>query len=151
MLTKLYILLTPKFIERFSVLLITIIGYFSPVKNIAHMVLLFFFVDIIYGWLADKKKTGSKFKPKIIWQKTVPRILITMLLLMFAFMLDKETGQEFISTHKILGWFVGALLLWSIAENAYIVTKWKALTFIGRMIGHKIKKETGIEVKNNNK
>lgn len=125
---------------------LTIFGYLLPIKNMAHLVLFFFFLDIIYGWLADKKQNGSKFKPAIVWAKTVPRIVLTILLLIMAFLLDEVSGQEYIQTYKVVGWFICSLLFLSILKNGYVVTQWNAIPLIGKLIEKRIEKQTDTDI-----
>lgn len=136
--------------EWLAAVFISAMGYLSPIKNIAHMMLFLFFLDIIYGWLAARKLRNEKFRPAIIWKKTVPRIMLSIVLLIGAFMLDKETGQDFISIYRILGWFISALLLFSITKNGYIVTNWDAIPLIGKFIENKIEQQTGVELPDEN-
>lgn len=131
--------ITSKIVEFIVATFLSVLGYFSPLKNIAHLVLFFFFIDIIYGYMADRKTNRAKFKPSIIWKKTMPRVVLTFTLLICAFLLDKVSGQDFISTYNVLGWFVCSLLFISIAKNGYIITKWEAIPFIGQFISKKIK------------
>ena len=132
--------------EKAFAAITTVLGYLSPIKHIAHMMLVFFIIDIYYGWRADRKKNGSKFKPSIVWEKSVPRMTLSIILLVGAFMLDTETNQTLISTYKLVGWFISALLLVSIARNGYIVTEWKVIKQLGILLQGKIKDKTGIDV-----
>lgn len=143
---KMHRLSYPSFWETVMATIISCIGYFSPIKNITHMVLLFFFIDIIYGWLRDRKINKAKFSPRIIWDKTVPRITLTIIILMGSFMLDQNTGQEWVSIYKTLGWFISALLLFSIAKNGYVVTGWNVFRLMRKAVNKKIKDEAGIEL-----
>jgi len=137
---------TPSIWETITAAIISAIGYFSPIKDITHMVLIFFFIDIIYGWRADKKLNGASFSPRKVWDKTVPRMMLTLVILLGAFVLDRETGQNFVHTYKIVGWFISALLLISIAKNGYLITNWGALNVIGKILKKKVEKESGIEI-----
>lgn len=129
-----------------AAIFLTIIGYLLPLKNMAHLVLFFFFLDIIYGWLADRKLNGSKFKPAIVWAKTVPRIVLTILLLIMAYLLDEVSGQEYIQTYKVVGWFICSLLFLSILKNGYTVTQWNAIPLIGKLIEKRIEKQTDTDI-----
>ncbi len=136
-----------KLYEMFVFLLGLFVGYFSPMKSVVHMVLVFFLVDVIYGWLAAKKLRGESFKPAIVWKKTMPRVLLSLVLLILAYIIDKETKQALINTTSVLGWGISALLFLSIAKNGYIVTKWKSIPILEKWVEDKIEKETGIKIK----
>jgi phage-related holin len=125
---------------------LTIIGYLLPLKNMAHLVLFFFFLDVIYGYLADRKQNGARFKTAIVWAKTVPRIILSIVLLIMAFMLDEVCSQEYIQTYKVVGWFICSLLFLSILKNGYIVTQWAAIPLIGKLIEKRIEKQTDTEI-----
>lgn len=136
-------------IYEFSIFLLScFVGYFEPLKNIVHLVLFMFFLDIIYGWLADKKLTRAKFKPSLVWSKTMPRVLLSLILLIAAYVIDKETGQQWVNTYSILGWGISGLLFLSIAKNGYIVTKWKSIPILEKWVEDKIERETGIKINN---
>ena len=144
--------------DKIVVLFFSILGYLSPVESITHLVLLFFLIDVIYGWRADKKlhhgkpnpKTGEimkvRFRPGIVWEKTMPRVLFSVVALILSFMLDEVTRQKWIETHLLIGWAISALLFLSILKNAYIVTNWNALPFVGDVIKDKVEKKTGIKM-----
>lgn len=124
----------------------TVIGYLSPISSIVHVVLLFFLIDILYGWLADRKINNAKFQPKIVWEKTVPRIVLTIIALILAFILDEVTNQKWVTTYNLVGWSICSLLFLSIIRNGYIVTNWSVLKSIFYISKNKIEKETGINV-----
>ena len=71
-----------KIFEWIAAIFVSIIGYLSPIKDISHMLIFLFIIDVIYGWLADKKLNKGKFasngqplykgfQPKKVWMKTV--------------------------------------------------------------------------------
>jgi hypothetical protein len=128
----------------------SIVGYFVPVKNIVHVLIIFFIVDMIFGFLAAKKGKMRKGKEKecknfsvaIIWNTTIPRMLISIILVMAAFMWDTTYNQELINTYKAIGWFISGVLIFSIAENAFIITKWGIFLKVREFIRSKIKQET---------
>lgn len=143
----------PNFGEVIVASVVSVIGYYSPVKGIAHMLTIFFMIDIIFGYWkskkADRKKPKEKrigFSTRIIWENTVPRMVVTMVLLLSTFSLDEITGQDFVSIYRIVGWFIGALLIFSICKNSYYITNWKVLLVFARLAQRKVKNETGIDI-----
>jgi hypothetical protein len=122
----------------------SIIGYFLPVRDIVHLLILFFILDVIFGYWAAKKLRGERFSVKIIWRYTMPRMLISLVLILGAFMWDTVYCQEFISTYKIIGWFISGVLLYSIAQNGYKITKWSIFPKIGTLFSDK----TGVNLNN---
>ncbi len=122
------------------------IGYILPIKNVVHLVLFFFLLDIIFGYWAARKLRKEHFSTKIIWQYTMPRVLISIVLVMASFMWDTVFKQEFISTYKVIGWFISGVLLFSIAKNGYKITKWEMFPLIGKLLEKKIEEQTGIDI-----
>lgn len=126
----------------------SIIGYFVPVRDIVHVLLLFFLFDMIFGYLAARKgkKRGGKeckrFSVKIIWNTTIPRALISIILVMAAYMWDSTYNQDVVNTYKAIGWFISGVLIFSIAENGFIITKWGVFLKVREFIRNKIKSET---------
>lgn len=125
----------------------TAIGFFIPIKNIVHLVLFFFLLDVMIGFWAAAKLRAERFSVKIIWNHTIPRMLISVVVILAAFMWDTTFQQEFISSYKIIGWFIAGVLLYSIAENGYQITKWKVFTQIGNLVNKNIEAGTGESIK----
>jgi phage-related holin len=124
----------------------SIIGYFIPVRDVVHLLLILFVVDVIFGYWAAKKLRGERFKVKIIWDSTIPRILTSIVIILGVFMWDNVYNQEMFVGHKIIGWFISGMLLFSIVENGFQITKWSVFGDLLRFIKSKIKEKTGIEI-----
>lgn len=128
-------------------MIVAFAGYFSPLSHVAHLVLIFFAVDVLYGWLADRKLNNAPFKPSLVWKKTMPRVLLSITLLILSFIIDKETGQTWIDTYRVVGWAICGLIFMSILKNGYVVTNWMAIKSIDRWAKRKVKEETGLVIK----
>lgn len=124
----------------------SIIGYFLPVKDIAHLLILFFMLDVLFGYWAAKKLRNERFSVKIIWTHTIPRMLVSVVLILGAYLWDTVYAQEFVSTYKLIGWFISGVLLFSIVQNGYHITKWNMFPMLGKMIKNKIENQTGVEI-----
>jgi hypothetical protein len=122
-----------------------IIGYFLPVKNIVHLVILFFLLDVIFGYWAARKVRGESFSARIIWQTTMPRMIISLVLIMGAYMWDDVFQQEMVCTYKVIGWFICGVLLANIIQNGYRITKWDMFLGLGQYFKIKIKDKINIE------
>lgn len=122
------------------------LGYFLPVSNIVGLLLGFFILDIGFGFWAAHKEKNESFSVKIIWEKTVPRMLISVVLILGAFMWDNVYSQDLVATYKVIGWFISGLLLHSIAENGFIITQWSVFKKVSFIFSDKVKKETGIDL-----
>lgn len=124
------------------------IGYLLPIKSIVSLLILFFILDVFFGYWSAKVVKKEKFSVKIIWEHTIPRMLISLILITCAFMWDKEYHQDFVSTHKIIGWFISGVLLASIVDNGYKITKWNAFPQIATLIKTKTKEHTNLDIDN---
>ena len=115
-------------------------GYFLPVKDTVHIIFVFFIFDVIFGyWAARKKDPKTRFKAKIIWQKTVPKMLVAFLLVITAHMLDFITPAGIITIRESVGWFVAGLVLSSVWQNMMIVTEWVSIKDLIKLLTDKIK------------
>lgn len=119
-----------------------IFGYFTPVKDIVHLLILFFILDVLIGYWASRKMNGSRFMVSIVWKHTIPRMILSIILIIGAYMWDNTYKQEFVSTYKIIGWFITGLLLYSIAENGYYITRWTIFKRIGKVIKKEVDDDT---------
>ncbi|MFW5753495.1 MAG: hypothetical protein ACOCV9_01720, partial [Marinilabiliaceae bacterium] len=72
------------------------------------------------------------------WRTTVPRMILSLVLILGAFMWDHVFAQNFIATYKIVGWFIAGILLFSIGQNGYQITHWRAFRHIGDAIEKKL-------------
>lgn len=124
------------------------IGYLLPIRNIVHFVIALFICDVFFGYWAAKKIRNERFSVKIIWDHTMPRMLVSIVLITGAFVWDEVYKQEFVSTYKIIGWFISGVLLYSIAKNGYKISKWSAFDQLGGFIQDKVKDATGIDIEN---
>lgn len=129
-----------------SGLIVSMIGYFIPVHNIVMLLLVLFMLDVIIGYWSAKKVRGERFSVKIIWDHTIPRMLISIILILGSFMWDKVYEQNLVSTYKVIGWFISGVLLYSIAENGYRITSWSIFPKIGYLFKSKVKENTGMDI-----
>lgn len=116
------------------------IGFFIPVKNIVHLMLLLFFLDVIFGYWAARKLRKEKFKVKVIWSNTIPRAAISIVLVLTTFMWDSVFSQNIVSSYNFVGWFISGILIFSIAKNGYLITKWGVFVTIGDTIKSNLEK-----------
>jgi len=135
--------------EIFCGMLGTIIGYFLPVKDMVNFIVLLFVIDVFMGYLAAHKLRGEKFSTRIIWRTTMPRMLVSVLLIVIAYMWDDVFKQDMLQTYNLVGWFIGGVLIFSIAKNGYKITSWEIFTLIGNLFQKKIKDQTGVDIDKN--
>ena len=123
-----------------------ILGYFLPIKDMVNFIVFLFLVDVLLGYLAAKKLRGEKFSTHIIWHKTMPRMLISFLLICVAYMWDTTFKQEFVHTYNLVGWFISGVLIFSIGKNGYTITKWEVFAGLTSLFQKKIQEQTGIDI-----
>lgn len=120
-------------------LIMTFFSYLLPILNIVQLVIFFFIVDMFVGYYSNKKIKGEKFSVKKIWENTIPRMTISLMLITCSYMWDTVFEQQLVSTYKIIGWFISGVILTSIANNGYKITKWNAFIKIGEVLKEKLK------------
>jgi len=123
-----------------------IIGYFLPIKDLVHLVIVFFMIDMMFGYWAASKLRGEKFSTQIVWRTTFPRMLISIILVTMAYMWDTTCHQEYLPTYNIIGWFISGILLFSIGKNAFKITNWEGFNQVSNLFQKKIKDQTGIDI-----
>lgn len=118
--------------------LASVLGFFLPVKDIVHFLLILFLVDIIVGYRTARKLRGECFSPRIIWNKSVPRIVLTLIIILALYAWDFVYTQDYVHTYLIVGWFISGMLIYSIRDNAYKMTGWKVFGRVGDFITDKL-------------
>jgi phage-related holin len=124
----------------------TIIGYFLPIKDMVNFIVLLFLIDVLLGYLSARKLRGEKFSTRIIWRTTMPRMLISVLLIIIAYMWDDVFKQTLLQTYNMVGWFIAGILIFSIAKNGFKITRWQGFLGLENIFRKKIKEETGAEL-----
>lgn len=130
-------------------LLTTFMRYLLPIHNIVQLIVIFFILDVLFGYWAAKVVKQQKFSVKLIWQHTVPRMIVSLILIVCTFMWDSVYKVEIIHTYKIVGWFISGVLLASVVDNAYKITKWSAFPQIGKLIDKVTKEKTNLDLNDN--
>lgn len=127
----------------------SILGYFLPIRDPVHLLLIFFIVDTIVGYMKNRKLHKQKFSKRKIFETTVPRMMAVVTFMMLLFSLDITFKQDMIHTYMIVGYFIGGVLLFNIGKNFYELTKWKAFLGINSMIQKNVQDKTGQDVEIN--
>jgi len=123
-----------------------ILGYFLPIRDLVHLVILFFILDMLFGYWAARRLRGEKFSTKIVWKTTFPRMLISLILILMAYLWDTTFHQVYLPTYNIIGWFIAGILLFSIAKNGFKITGWQGFAGIENLFRKKIEDETGAQL-----
>mgnify|MGYP001458644496 CR=1 FL=1 len=124
----------------------SILGYFLPVKNIVHVIIAFFILDVIFGFFKARKLRKEKFSCKIVWKTTMPRMIISLILVCLAFVWDKEFGQTYVETYNIVGWFITGVLFLSIIQSCYLITNWEMFPLLGKLVKNKITEKANVDI-----
>lgn len=84
------------------------IGYFMPIKDMANFIVLLFILDVIFGYWKARATSGPRFNTPqvrfstaIVWKTTVPRMLLSLLLVILTFHWDHTFNQQAFSTYNI--------------------------------------------------
>lgn len=124
----------------------TVIGYFLPIKDLVHLVILFFVLDMLFGYWAARRLRGEKFSTKIVWKTTFPRMLISLVLIIMAYMWDKTCNQNWLPTYNLIGWFISGVLIFSIAKNGFKITQWQGFMNLENVFKKKFSDQSGADI-----
>ncbi|MPN14645.1 hypothetical protein SDC9_161972 [bioreactor metagenome] len=128
----------------------SVLGYFLPIRDPVNLLLIFFVVDCIIGYLKNRKLYNQKFSKRKIFETTIPRMMAVTIFMMLLFSLDVTFNQDMVQTYMIVGYFVGGVLLFNIWKNLYELTRWEAFLKIGDILHKSVKDKTGMDVDNKN-
>jgi len=124
-----------------------IAGYFLPIQETIHIILFFFILDVIFGYRAAHRKDKTvKFSPRIIWDKTIPKMLISFLLIITAHMLDGISPKGIITIREAVGWFVAGLILTNVWQNMFDSVEWKGIKGILNIILNSVYEKFKVKV-----
>jgi len=101
-------------------LFVMIIAYFTPIREIVHVMLIFLTIDTISGiWASIKAK--QKFESRKL-QKTILKFLWYTVAVMLAWMMEKTFSLGWANLASITGGFICFVELKSIFENITRIT-----------------------------
>lgn len=123
-----------------------VIGYFLPIKDMVNFIVLLFIVDVALGYWTARKLRGEKFSVGIIWKTTVPRMALSILIVVLAYTWDTTFQQNYLETYNVTGWFISGILIFSIVKNAFKITNWQGFNQISELFSSRIKEKTGVDI-----
>lgn len=128
-------------------MLIAVLGYFTPVKDIVHVMCAAIFIDFATGlWASRTKGNGiTSFK---MW-RTIYKLFLSTLIVMLLFSMDKEMGVMHIEMHRLVAWLITGFEIWSILENAAVISDHRIFKLLKKYMHDKIEKQTGIDINEN--
>lgn len=99
---------------------ILIIAYFSPIREVVHVMLIFLFIDTVSGIWASLKQ-GERLQSKKL-RKTVYKFLWYTVAVMIAWMMEKTFALGWTNMANIVGGFICFVEIKSIFENITRIT-----------------------------
>ncbi len=131
--------------------LMVFFGYLLPVKDLIAFVTLLFILDVVFGYWKANKLEKSRFQTRIIWDKTMPRWLFSVIILVILFYWDKVHHQDFVKTYYVGGYFLSGTIIASITENALKITGWSFFKGLGNIVKNNVEKTTGEKIQKDEK
>ncbi len=138
-----------KLYNVFAGFLVYAVSYFIPIKDMIFLVTALFIADVLIGSWKSIKIDKMKFEPKIVWDKTMPRWLFSVIILSFLFASDKVHHQDYIKTYYAGGYFISGAIMLSIIDNMIEITQWGVFKGLKNIIGKNVEKQTGEKIEKN--
>jgi phage-related holin len=126
-------------------ILVAITGYFSPVKNVIHVMCAVIIFDLIFGLWAAKVQ-GKGWCEIKMW-RTIHKLLIAIVLILLLYAIDKEIGSTFIKLHLVIAWLISGFEIWSILKSASKISGLRIFQVLGEFMEDKINSQTGVNIK----
>ncbi len=127
-------------------IIMIILGYLLPIKDLIHFITLLFILDVVIGYWWARKRERAKFKTKIIWNKTMPRWLFSVIILGLLYYWDKVHHQDWVSSYYVGGYFLSGTIIASIVDNALKITGWGVFKGLKHIITSNVEKNTGEKI-----
>lgn len=116
-----------------------IIAYLYPIHDILAFLIIVFIVDFIVGLWASKVLRKEKFSASKVWNGTITRMLFSILIIILLFVWGNIYSLNFAGLHNVAGGFLSGIIIISILQNMYKITKWKVILSIVETIKKKMK------------
>ncbi len=105
--------------------MVGLVAYFLPIHDLILFITVLFITDVIVGYLKSRKFGNKRFETGIIWRKTMPRWLFSVVILCLLFAWDNVHHQTMVNTYYVGGYFISGTIIASILDNALKITNWK--------------------------
>ena len=119
----------------------SLVVYFLPVFDILRMLVFFFIIDCLVGYWKARKIDGIPFRGRIVWDKTITRLALSTVIILCAFSWDNVYSQDMIKVHMIIGGFISGVVLLSIVQNGYEISRWSVLNRLAKHLDKKIEND----------
>lgn len=119
----------------------SLVVYFLPVFDILRMLVFFFVLDCLVGYWKSRKIDGKPFQGRIVWDKTITRLALSTVIILCAFSWDNVYSQDVIKVHMIIGGFISGVVLLSIVQNGYEISRWSVLNRLAKHLDKKLESD----------
>ena len=119
----------------------SLVVYFLPVFDILRMLVFFLIIDCLVGYWKARKIDGIPFRGRIVWDKTITRLALSTVIILCAFSWDNVYSQDMIKVHMIIGGFISGVVLLSIVQNGYEISRWSVLNRLAKHLDKKLEND----------
>ena len=119
----------------------SLVVYFLPVFDTLRMLVFFFVIDCLVGYWKARKIDGIPFRGRIVWDKTITRLALSTVIILCAFSWDNVYSQDVIKVHMIIGGFISGVVLLSIVQNGYEISRWSVLNRLAKQLDKKLESD----------
>ena len=119
----------------------SLVVYFLPVFDVLRMLVFFFVIDCLVGDWKARKIDGIPFRGRIVWDKTITRLALSTVIILCAFSWDNVYSQDVIKVHMIIGGFISGVVLLSIVQNGYEISRWSVLNRLAKHLDKKLESD----------
>lgn len=127
-------------------IVIGIAGYFAQIKGVMIVTLAAIILDLFLGIWAARVR-GEAISSVKLW-RTVYKTLIAVMLIHLLYAADIEFGFQEFKTYKTMAMFICGFEVWSMLENAAVITDHPAFRGMKKLFETKVKEKTGVEFNN---
>lgn len=129
----------------FSGIVVTLMGYFTPIKGVIHVMVIAIILDLIFGIIAARcRKEGIKSSK--LW-RTAYKLFIAVAVVALLYAMDVEIGVEIIQLHRLVAWLITGFEVWSILESGGQITNHKLFRILKKYMEDKVESVTGVDLK----
>jgi len=123
-------------------------SYFTPVTGAVLVTFAAIILDLLTGaWAGYVRREGVQSRK--LW-RTAQKLLLAFAVIMLAHAIDTEMAVGNVSTAKIAAWFFVGFEVWSILENATVISNYPVFRALKKLMQTEVKEKTGIDLNDEN-
>jgi len=126
--------------------LMWLLTYFAEIKGSVMVMSIAFAFDLFFGIWSNVWKNKQKFQMSKVFVQ-FERYLITLIIVMLLFAMDRENEQSVAAVYSGVTWLVTGFLIYSIAENGFNITGWNLFKIIKAFVQKKAQSITEVDIK----